>query len=693
MPLLNLICTTSVRCCLVAAFLIAAVGCQSGANSAASESSSEASSPVGVEEGERAAATTEAEIAVAREEAKEANRQLDLDRQALQFAAWRHVKAIAGMWAELPPEFFPGLTTLEAEVKELQNHIERDGRILVGLIEPEVLTTRNPAFWRAVMETNPEDPMVELFEQMLWAARGNFDRSIWLIEMNRFGPALPANVHKLVYSMADEMRRLRARQNLRRNQLLENVPTESIAQVVATTRSFQPSDPDWALMSIVVRLQMAGVGMDDLEESADEMDRLMAQMRGDWELVARNNPMVGARIAPDRAQREAAESLAQLLADLSDSRGAFGGRDVIRLGEALAETGFYAEALLAQQRATALRGFSVPSDMEVWWNWLPEMIGEEEALKLEEAAMMGLIRPVTFFQTSEGPEGVSLLPLHPILTDRNLRRIQEVQRRLEMPDLSDAGRTGALITLAETFGHLGRWEEAGEALAEIPEEFAGAGAPMRVWVSLWSGRVDEIEAELAAVDPATLVDSPALPALAKAAKGEWGEGAEIFLQAARSDQVAAEYGTYYTLMASAFMRLAGNDQTADALIEEARALGEGFDWVSVLVRGMAGESQTEPVGSNITEITEAGRVCEQRFYRAFQRDITPTRQRALLEGCVSTGVVDFVEYTASLLRLRQLDPERWDPTLAPEPEPVQKEGETEDDDWTSGATPSWSIPS
>ena len=128
--------------------------------------------------------------------------------------------------------------------------------------------------------------------------------------------------------------------------------------------------------------------------------------------------------------------------------------------------------------------------------------------------------------------------------------------------------------------------------------------------------------------------------------------------------------------------------------QEARALGEGLEGVSMLVRGMEGENLSSPVGSDVTEITEAGRVCEQRFYRAFQPDISPVLQRSLLEDCVSTGVVDFVEYTASLLRLRQLDPERWAPTQVPEAETADDDSENEEnEDWTSDANPSWSIPS
>lgn len=667
------------------------VGCQSPSSEA--EESTEVAARASVDATEQDVAT-QAEVEAAKEAAREANRQLDLDRQALQLTAWRHVKAIAGMWAELPPELFPGLTTLVAEVEALEEKIEQEGRILVGMIEPEALTSHNPMYWRAVMETNPEDPVVDMFEQMLWAARGNFDRALWLIEIHRYGPALPSNVHKLIYSMADEMRRLRSRQTQRRNQLLANVAPEEVAQVVATARGFQPGDPDWALMSIIVRLQMNGVPMDDLASRVETVDHVLNQLHDEWALVARNSPMMGARLSPDRERREAAEALAKLLDDLSESRGAFGGRDVVRLGDALAEAGFYGEALLAKHRATALRGFSVPSDYQVWWDWLPEVIGDVETAKLEEASHAGLIRPVTFFRTEQGPEGVSLMPLHPILTERNLRRLQEVQRRLEMPDLTDAAKAGALITLAETLGHLGRWDEATAALAEVPEAFAPDAAPMGVWVALWSGRVTDLEAQVAAIDPEVFATSPALPALAKAALGQWGDGAEIFLQSAHSEDIAKEYRTYYTLMASAFSRLAGEDATADALIEQARQLGEGHDWVSTLVRGMAGDTQTEPVGSNVTEIMEAGRVCEQRFYRAFQADLSPVRRQALLEDCVSTGVVDFVEYTASLLRLRQIEPERWDPTLAPEPEPTEDETETEDDtDWTRGASPSWSIPS
>jgi hypothetical protein len=664
-------------------------GCQSPSGESDEE-------PVVVQNSDSAAsAEVEAEVAAAREAAKEANRQLDLDRQTLQLTAWQHVKAITGMWAELPPDLFPGLTTLVEEVEVLRKKIEEEGRVLVGMIEPEKLTSQNPAYWRAVMETNPEDPVVDLFEQMLWAARGNFDRSLWLIEVHRYGPALPSNVHKIVYSLADEMRRLRVRQSVRRNQLLGNVASTEVAKVIATARSFQPDDPDWALMSLIVRLQMNGVPMNDLASRTETVDHLVGQMRNEWSLVARANPMMGARLSPDRDQRKAAEDLARLLDDLSQSRGAFGARDVVRLGDSLAETGFYAEALLAKQRATALRGFSVPSDSQIWWDWLPELIGSEATDELQQAAMAGLIRPVTFFQTTAGPEGVSLLPLHPILTERNLRRLQEVQRRLEMPDLTDQAKTSSLITLAETLGHLGRWDKATEALAEIPAEFSSAAAPMRVWVSLWSGRVEGIEEHIADIDERTLASSPALPALAHASQGDWAKGADIFLESARSDEVAREYRTYYTLMASAFLRLSGETGSATALIDEARELGEGLEWVSLLVDGMAGEQPSfGSVGEDVTEITEAGRVCEQRFYRAFQPDISPVLQRSLLEDCVSTGVVDFVEYTASLLRLRQLDPERWDPTRAPEAETAEDEAdEGEEKNWTEGASPSWSIPS
>lgn len=629
----------------------------------------------------------------AEEKAREARLQLERDKQGLQLAAWQHVKAIVGMWDELPPEYFPGLTTLVAQVEELRLEIEQDDTIQVGRIDPLDLTTNNPAFWRAVMETNPEDPVVDMLEQMLWAARGDFDRAVWLIELNRYGPALPTNVHKLIYSMADEMQRVRARESVRRNRLLENVPGDQVAKVISTARSFRPQDPDWALMAIVVRLQLAGIQLNDLASSPEDVDRVMREMQNDWRFVARANPMVGAQLSPDRAVREAAGDLGEMLGDLAESRGAFGGRDLDRLGDALADVGFYSEALLAKQRAVALRGFSVPSDMQMWWTWLPNLIGEDETEELRQAADFGLIRPVTFFQTELGPEGVSMLPLHPILTDRNLRRLQEVQRRLEIPDQTDAATAGALITLAETLGHLGRWDEARAALDEIPAEFTDAGAPMAVWVALWSGDVEGIAEKIGQVDQTTRQGSPALPALVEAAQGNWADGAEVFVTAAKSVDWSSEYRTYYTLMASSFMRLAGNDDRADELIEQARGLADGHEWVTTLVAGMAGESPAGSVGENITEITEAGRVCEQRFYRAFQRDISDVRQRALLEACVATGVVDFVEYTASLLRLRELDPERWDPQTLPEPVDDPESEAEDEEDWTRGAEPSWSIPS
>ena len=183
--------------CLVGA--IGLVGCQSPS------ATEEVVATTAATDSDGQAAMNE-EVDAAQQQAREANRQLEIDKQTLQLAAWQHVKAIVGMWDELPPEFFPGLTDLVEQTEALRTKIEQEESIQVGLIDPRALTTNNPAFWRAVMETNPEDPVVEMFEQMLWAARGDFDRAVWLIELNRYGPALPTNVHKLIYSMADEMR-------------------------------------------------------------------------------------------------------------------------------------------------------------------------------------------------------------------------------------------------------------------------------------------------------------------------------------------------------------------------------------------------------------------------------------------------------------------------------------------------------
>jgi len=122
-----------------------------------------------------------------------------------------------------------------------------------------------------------------------------------------------------------------------------------------------------------------------------------------------------------------------------------------------------------------------------------------------------------------------------------------------------------------------------------------------------------------------------------------------------------------------------------------------LDWVKSLARGMAGEQGMGPVGTDITEVVEAGRICEQRFYRAFAAGVPADEQQLLLEACLITGVVDFVEYTASMLRLREIEPERWDPTQVPElpPVPVRDSDDDDDDDtdWTDEAAPFWSLPS
>jgi hypothetical protein len=679
---------------LVVAGLLVLGGCKTSNSEMAATAPASAVGSTELSADAAKSAAVDAEIAASRQQVEEANRQLELDRQAVQFMAWQHVKALSSMWSELPAEYFPGLTTLVEQVETLRAEIEQDDTLMIGRIDPEALTTSNPAFWRAVLETNPEDPAVPLFEQMLWASRGYFDHANWLIELHRYGPALPNSVYRIVYSMADEMRRLRARETSRKNQLLDNVPPAEVPRLIATARSFQPGHPDWLLSSIVVRLQQGGVKMDDMEANPGLVTALMTQMQEDWIGVARNQPLIGARLDPNPDVRQAAGALAGQLDALAESRGAFGGRDLNRLSEGLAKTKMFGEALMANRRAVAMRGFSIPTDLDVWWRWMPNLIGDVAAAGLRKAMESGAVRPVSFFQPEVEPEGVSLLPLHPIMAERSLRRLQEVERLLAREDISDEGQASSLISQAETLGHLGRWDEAEAALDKVPEGLQNHTVVMRSWVALWSGRTARLDEFVAQIDDETKRQSPAVPALAHAAQGRWAEGAEAFLVGANTEELDAEFRTYYTLMAAAFRRIAGNDAGADQLVADAAGLGEGRDWVASLAGAMAGQAGAAPGGDKVTEIIEAGRVCEQRFYRAFQRDISAGQQRALLESCVATGVVDFVEYTASLLRLRELDPQRWDPSVAPPPPPPKSENDAEaKDSLIRDANPRWSIPS
>ncbi|WP_221029388.1 hypothetical protein [Actomonas aquatica] len=672
-------------------------GCESTAGSlATNETSSDVTAIDGGDQSASETADVAAELTAAQQQAAEAERQLERDRQALQFSAWQHVKAIVEMWRQMPPEYFPGIATLVEQIDTLAAEIEREDSLQVGRIDPLQLTTHNPAFWRAMLETTPEDPVVGLFEQMLWTARGYFDRAGWLIDLQISGPALPMPVHRLTYRVDDEIEKLRARKDARLRALSQSLSGEELLRFITSARGFRGQDPDLVLASIVVRLRMAGIDPADTEATSVQVSELMETMRDDWLIVAEHNPWLAARFNPDPAARKAALEAEGFFAQLAESRGAYGERDLQRLAEAMAAGGFYAEAVQTSRRAVGMRGFTMPGDTMVWWDWLEPLIGAEETAALRDAMDSGEIRPVAFFEVGRALDGTPQLPLHPILGERALRRLQEVERRLSSAEPDSREAAIARLTQAETLGHLGRWDEAEAALDAVPATLAQAAIPMRMWVALWSGRVDDIETLKRELDPDSVLEAPALPALADAAQGNWAAGAEVFAMAAESLANDNEYRAYYALMGAAFHRVAGDEAKAVALIKRARELGAGHDWVSVLVRSMAGEDEREPVGDNITEIAEAGRVCEQRFYRAFQTDLSPARRQALLESCVSTGVVDFVEYTASLLRLRELEPERWDPSFAaPDVADPAEDEETKDADreWTRDASPTWSVPS
>lgn len=686
---------------LICAPTLLLASCATVASETDTESPAAVAAPTDEAENTTAADAAEAELDAATEAVRQARLELEQDRQSLQVSAWSQVKSLAGIWANLPPDVFPGLTGLAAQVETLRAQIETEDKLLVGLIDPVALTTRNPTFWRAVLETTPEDPLASIFEQMVWAARGQFDHANWLIELNRYGPSLPSSVHRLVYSFSEEMRSIRLRMAERDRAMFESINPAQMPETVAALLTFQPDNADYHLTSLLMRLGAAGVPSDELHEHTSVVTPLLVEMAPTVALIARSNPLVGARLDPDPAVRTAAYQLTGLLGDLQEGRGAFGRRDLERLAAQLEASDLGDEALLTYRRATAMRGFSVPSDWMSWWRVLPDLIGAEEARTLHDAWSAGEFRPVSFYDVTDEEPGAPTMPLHPIMVERAERELAEAARRLEKPGVSPGEAAFALVTRAEHLGHFGRWDEAEAALAELPAEFAGAGASVRVWLALWSGRLEGIDAKVAAIDPRTFELAPSLPALVLAAQGKWGEGAGLFETSSARTEVDLEHRAYYTLMAAVFARLSGDDPRADRLIATAGEMlagADGLDWVKSLARGMAGEGGYGPVGDDITEVVEAGRFCEQRFYRAFAADVPPDEQQLMLEACLSTGVVDFVEYTASMLRLREIEPERWDPTQAPAvpdspPDRPGDEDEDDDPDWTEGASPFWSLPS
>ena len=628
--------------------------------------------------------------------AREMTERFDRQRQALQVASWNQVKSIADLWSELPAEYFPGHAGLVEQIEKLKLEIEQPNTLRVGLIDPEALTLNNSIFWRAALEAAPDDPVLPMFEQMLWAARGHLDHAIWLIELARFGPPVAPQIHRVVYSLAEEMRALRARQVAFNNELVNNTPPEGIDELIRALLSFQPENPDWILTGMIFRMRIAGLMVPNVDAHPELADQVLTELQVEHEAVRRNQPLTGALFNPSRGVRSAARELDELLKDLFASRGAYGDRDLRRLTAALVETELYGEALLAHRRATALRGFAVPGDLGLWWQVLPNLIGPEDVVALREAHEAGQIRPVSFFRLGEGLQMAETMPLHPIMAERGTRMLLEAERRLAKENITDEEMTGALVTMAETLGHFGRWEAAAETLDRLPASMTEAGKAVRVWLALWSGRTEGLAENVAELDEAFVRFSPAAPALAMGALERWADGARIFETAADQPDVDPERGAYYLLMAAAFSRIAEEDDRADELIARGAKVVEvhpELTWVDRLVRGMAGERDYGSVGDDITEIIEAGRRCEQRFYGAFAANVTDGIRESMLEACLTTGVVDFVEYTASLIRLRQLHPERWDPAMIPADDSEDSENEENDSDWTDDAEASWSVPS
>lgn len=688
---------------------LAVAGCQSVAPSSRAPSpSASTASAGGPGSGEAGAAAENAAAAdkTAPEGAFRANAQrLRGERQALQWAAWQRAREVVEVWRTVPAKAFPGLARLVAESDALAARVERDGRLFVALIEPEELTQRNPAYWRAMLETGPADPTVALYDVLLWLAKGYFDRASWELQMMEVGVPLPPTIHAVMYTLWEESMRVRNEEREHWTGWFDSVPVAERRAALAAAREFNPEAQDLMYIHFMNELRARGLPIAAMQSGEFAPSWPVAYDREPFfEQMARLNPPLAERYHPEGARRDAAQALGELGRKRAEVRSAYGERDATRLGEALETAGFDAEALRAFRRGIALRGFSLPSDAEPFWRIAPRLLSESQVDALTFGDLSAPLRLVTFFAGPEESADSRFAPLNALERRKFQRTLQETERRLTRPGLPDRERAGVLLTRFRAQLYLGQAEEAATTLAQVPAEFTQRINEARVQLALWTGRVDLLPAD---EDGPISLEPAAFRAIAR---GDWRKGSDLFAElaggasetgGAAGADVSTERRAYRLLLAAVMARQAGAEARAGELVAETRAVGAGLPWIGRLVGEFSGESGEFTRDPDLSAIEEAGRMCEWRFYGAFAPGITPALQKARLESCVSTGVIEFVEYVLAILRLRELDPARWDPTKASAPAaPTESEnGEKRDQpekegggDWMRGASPRWTMP-
>lgn len=570
--------------------------------------------------------------------------------QDVQHQAWGEVKDLHATLERLDADEHPGVTGLVEDIGEVIARVEDLAGPHYDAIDLETLIRTNPDYWQAMLELAPTDPTLLVLEGMLTAAAGKVEAASDLLEIVRAGPLPEEEMDtKLVLQ----------RRTIRKWQL--NPPGLDVAMVSGyppaerwepTKRAQQayPDSPTAALAVLRMRSDLAGVDL--APETSDDLrmrDKILEAEPGAVLTLQENQPLRAAIITASGESADAAKRVSEILEPDVTGVLNLSEEDFDKLVADLSRMEIPDWTLRASRLQIAQRGGSNSSDIEVWRQLLPELIGEEAAVKVVTRWENGGMPGTQVYEASDEIDVDTNHPMDPVVAGLYERRYRDAKLVIENTLPLELERQASMAMVVESARTLGKLDEAERALNELISATDNERLITAERMALAAARGDRVGTAQAAaavrkVDRRLLASNFGV-GNAEILAGNWLEASDAFAKGFDNENADPTRRGFAALHAYGAAKLGGKDRTK--LVRQALEVVPEGDWIESLLRAAIGEMDREQLLAAADEgrsYVATGQRCEAYFALAFAPGQTSAGQRADLIACYETGMLGFIEY-------------------------------------------------
>lgn len=575
----------------------------------------------------------------------------------VQLQAWGEVKDLTASLERLDADDNPGVAALVADLQKTIQAVDGLAEPNFELIDPAKLIRENPHYWRAMLEMNPTDPTLMVLEGMILGAAGQVENASDTLEMVRAGPLLEEEIDTKLVMQRRTIDKWRWSPPGIDLAMAEGLPAEERWRPVKQAEQRYPDSAAAALAVLRMRCDLAGIELTPASTDQKMRDKILEAEPGAMKTLREKQPLWAALLTASGEAGDAARRVAKMITPDGTGVLNYSEEDFEKLVADLSRVGVADWALRASRLQMAERGGHNASDIEVWRQLLPQLIGEAAALEMiedwENEAMSGAM----IYTTVAKPTGSPDHPMNPLVGGHYERRRRDATLMLANGFPTEAEKGHALLMLAESAIHLGKLDEAEQALVEYAPIAREPRSVALQQLALAMARNDQVGAGLTAAEvrrrDRRLVASSFAVGNAEIMAGDWSAASVAFARGFKNTMADAERRGFAALHAFGAGKLAGEDKSA--LVRDALEVVEEGSWIAKLLQAALGEVDREQLLAAADEGRDyiiTGQRCEAYFTLAFAPGQTAAGRRSDLTACRDTGMVGYIEYEFARLWLR-----------------------------------------